>query len=140
VELTRVVDAGAVEVRAAGGVVARTAVDGPEVLVVHRPAYDDWSLPKGKLEPGETEEAAARREVLEETGVDADVTAPVGSVVYTDRRGRTKHVAYFTMTPRSATPRDPDDEVDVVAWWPVARAVAELTYPHDRELAARAAS
>jgi 8-oxo-dGTP diphosphatase len=133
-----VVDAGAVEVRAAGGVVARAAAGGPEVLVVHRPAYDDWSLPKGKLEPGEIEQDAARREVLEETGVDAEVVAPAGSVVYTDRRGRTKHVAYFTMTPRATAPREADDEVDIVAWWPVDRAVTELTYAHDRELAARA--
>jgi len=129
-------DPGTVEVRAAGGVVTRPGAEGTEVLVVHRPAYDDWSLPKGKLEPGEDDETAARREVLEETGVDAAVVGRAGSVRYTDRRGRAKHVEYFTMTTRSSTPRTPDDEVDVVAWWPVRSAAVELTYPHDRELVA----
>jgi 8-oxo-dGTP diphosphatase len=131
---------GAIEVRAAGGVVTRTGDDGIEILVVHRPAYDDWSLPKGKLEPGEDDATAARREVLEETGVDAVVTAPVGSVEYTDRRGRAKRVQYFSMTPRAANRRAPDDEVDVVEWWPVQRAATDLTYPHDRALAAAATS
>ena len=125
-----------VEVRAAGGVVTRPGAAGTEVLVVHRPAYDDWSLPKGKLEPGEDDETAARREVLEETGVDAAVVGRAGSVRYTDRRGRSKHVEYFAMAARTASPRTPDDEVDVVAWWPVATAAVELTYPHDRELVA----
>jgi 8-oxo-dGTP pyrophosphatase MutT (NUDIX family) len=127
-----------VEVRAAGGVVTRTGPDTLEVLVVHRPAYDDWSLPKGKLDPGEDEPAAARREVLEETGVDAEITGTAGTVRYVDRRGRSKRVEYFAMTPRSESPRRADDEVDLVAWWTVARAVEELTYPHDRDLVAAA--
>ena len=125
------------EVRAAGGVVTRAGDAGTEVLVVHRPAYDDWSLPKGKLEPGEDDETAARREVMEETGVDAVVTAPAGSVAYTDRRGRPKRVEYFAMTPRSSSPRAADHEVDVVAWWSLPRAAVELTYPHDRALVER---
>ena len=125
---------GPIEVRAAGGVVTRAGDHGTEVLVVHRPAYDDWSLPKGKLEPGEDDETAARREVLEETGVEAVVTAPAGSVEYTDRRGRPKRVEYFAMTPGIAAPRAPDDEVDEVAWWSIARAATDLTYPHDRAL------
>ena len=127
---------GSGEVRAAGGVVTRPGEHGIEVLVVHRPAYDDWSLPKGKLEPGEDDATAARREVLEETGVDAVVIAPAGSVEYTDRRGRAKRVAYFAMTPSVSSPRAPDEEVDVVAWWSTARAAADLTYPHDRALVA----
>jgi 8-oxo-dGTP pyrophosphatase MutT (NUDIX family) len=129
-------DPGAIQVRAAGGIVTRAGTDGAEVLVVHRPAYDDWSLPKGKLEPGEDDETAARREVLEETGVDAVVVGRAGSVRYTDRRGRSKHVEYFTMAAHTSSARVPDDEVDVVAWWPVATAATELTYPHDRELVA----
>ena len=127
-------DSDAVEVRAAGGVVTRPGADGTEVLVVHRPAYDDWSLPKGKLEPGEDDETAARREVLEETGVDAVVTGAAGVVRYRDRRGRAKEVRYFTMSLRTETDRAPDDEVDVVAWWPVDDAARDLTYPHDRDL------
>jgi 8-oxo-dGTP pyrophosphatase MutT (NUDIX family) len=133
-------DPGEVEVRAAGGVVTRTGAAGTEVLVVHRPAYDDWSLPKGKLEPGEDDETGACREVLEETGVDAVVVGPAGSVQYRDRRGREKHVQYFVMTPRSESPRAPDDEVDVVAWWPLATAATSLTSSHDRELVLAAPS
>jgi 8-oxo-dGTP pyrophosphatase MutT (NUDIX family) len=129
-----------VEVRAAGGVVTRAGAAGTEVLVVHRPAYDDWSLPKGKLEAGEDDETAARREVLEETGVDAVVVGRAGSVRYTDRRGRSKQVEYFTMTARATSPREPDDEVDVVAWWPLATAATDLTYPHDRDLVADGAT
>ena len=127
-------DPDAVEVRAAGGVVTRTADDGVEVLVVHRPAYDDWSLPKGKLEPGESEEAGARREVREETGVDATVVGSAGSVRYRDRHGRVKRVQYFTMTALTESARPPDYEVDIVAWWPLATAATALTYAHDREL------
>ena len=111
---------------------------GTEVLVVHRPAYDDWSLPKGKLEPGEDDETAARREVLEETGVDAVVTAPAGSVEYTDRRGRAKRVEYFAMTVRSSSPRDRRRRGRRAStWWSPTRAAIDLTYPHDRELVER---
>ncbi len=87
-----------VEVRAAGGIVRREHGDGTEILVVHRPAYDDWSLPKGKLDPGENDAEAAVREVLEETGVRAEITADAGTVEYRDHRDRAKVVRYFTMT------------------------------------------
>ena len=129
------VDPDPVEIHAAGGVVTRPGAGGTEILVVHRPAYDDWSLPKGKLEPGEDHETGARREVLEETGVDAVVTGAAGVVRYRDRRGRAKEVRYFTMALRTESERDPDDEVDVVAWWSLDAAARDLTYPHDRELA-----
>ena len=125
-----------IEVHAAGGLVTRGAGEDTELLVVHRPAYDDWSLPKGKLEPGEDHEGGARREVLEETGVDAVVTGAAGSVRYQDRHGRAKEVRYFTMTARATSPRAPDREVDVVAWWPLAVAATDLTYEHDRDLVA----
>ena len=59
---------------------------------------------------------------------------------YTDRRGRAKHVEYFTMTVRTISDRTPDDEVDIVAWWPLTTAAADLTYPHDRDLARAASS
>src|SRR3954468_8499279 len=131
-----VLGADPVEVHAAGGVVTRPGVGGTEVLVVHRPAYDDWSLPKGKLEPGEDHETGARREVLEETGVDAVVTGAAGVVRYRDRRGRAKEVRYFTMSLRTEADRAPDDEVDVVAWWTLDDAARDLPYPHDRDLVA----
>lgn len=130
------------EVRAAGGVVLRAATaadenDGLHVLVVHRPAYDDWSLPKGKLDPGEDDAIAAQREVHEETGVQASITRDAGSIQYIDRRGRPKTVRYFVMSvAHDPGTRPPDDEVDIVEWWPLDRARAALTYPRDRELLA----
>src|SRR5207302_7956801 len=80
-------------VRAAGGVVGRLAPDGElEVLLVHRPRYDDWSLPKGKLHAEETEEAAALREVEEETGFRCELGPELPRSAYTDSRGRPKTV------------------------------------------------
>jgi 8-oxo-dGTP pyrophosphatase MutT (NUDIX family) len=120
-------------VRAAGGVVVRR--DGePSVLVVHRPKYDDWSLPKGKLEPGETDEAAAIREVAEEAGLDVRLLGEVGRVRYRDPRGREKEVVYFSMEPVGASRFEPGEEVDEVRWVPVGDAADVLTYPHDAEI------
>ena len=100
-------------VQAAGGVVTRTAHDGTlEVLVVHRPRYDDWSLPKGKLEPGESFEDAARREIEEETGVRVELGAALPTTDYVDRHGRPKVVRYWQMTPVGQTEWRPGDEVD----------------------------
>jgi 8-oxo-dGTP pyrophosphatase MutT (NUDIX family) len=129
-----------VEVRAAGGIVRRDHADRPEILVVHRPAYDDWSLPKGKVDPGEDDAAAAVREVLEETGVRAEIVADAGTVEYLDRRDRVKVVRYFSMTVNDSQPRDADDEVDLVEWWSLDRARQALTYSHDRDLVRRVVS
>lgn len=123
-------------VRAAGGLVVRATEDGPVLLVVHRPAYDDWSLPKGKLDTGEGDQDAARREVTEETGVDARIIGDAGTVEYEDARGRAKIVRYFVMEPVAHAARAPDAEVDVIEWWPIADAIASLTYAHDRDLVA----
>ena len=120
----------AVQVRAAGGVVLR---DG-EVLVVHRPRYDDWSLPKGKLEDGETWEDAALREVREETGVECRLLRELDDDRYTDRKGRPKRVRWWLMEPLSTAMRDPDDEVDDVRWIALDEAPALLSYDHDRAL------
>ena len=78
-------------VRAAGGLVLR---DGA-VLIVHRAEYDDWTLPKGKLDPGESWEQAARREVEEETGLDCEPGEEIGRTHYVDARGRDKEVRYY---------------------------------------------
>src|ERR1700730_3053391 len=86
-------------VKAAGGLVCRPGPAGlVEVAVVPRPAYDDWSFPKGKLERGESAEAAALREVAEETGLECSLVEPFGCTRYVDRRGAAKTVCYWIMT------------------------------------------
>lgn len=120
-------------VRAAGGIVVDG--DGPDrrVALVHRPRYDDWSFPKGKLLDGEPEEVAALREVEEETGLRCRLRDHVGAVTYADRNGRPKVVRYWTMVPESGSFRV-TDEVDEVRWLTPAEAEELLTYPHDRDL------
>jgi 8-oxo-dGTP diphosphatase len=118
------------DVQAAGGVVVR---DGA-VLVVHRPRYDDWSLPKGKLEDGESWEDAAVREVREETGVSCRLVRELDDDHYTDRKGRPKRVRWWLMEAVDLAAHEPDEEVDEVRWLPLAEAGALLTYPHDRDL------
>ena len=120
-------------VRAAGGIVVRG--DGPErrYAIVHRPRYDDWSFPKGKLVDGESEEVAALREVLEETGLRCRLGTHVGAVTYTDRNGRPKVVRYWTMTPDGGT-FEPSDEVDELRWMDLDAALEALSYAHDRGL------
>jgi 8-oxo-dGTP diphosphatase len=121
-------------VRAAGGVVLRRAPTGElEVALVHRPAYDDWSFPKGKLAPGERVEDAAVREVEEETGMRCRLGRPLSSVRYRDRKGRSKVVSYWTMDPEGGA-FHPTDEVDQLRWVSVRDAARALTYPHDRDL------
>jgi 8-oxo-dGTP diphosphatase len=118
------------EVRAAGGVVVR---DG-RIAVVHRPRYDDWSLPKGKLDPGESFEQAALREVQEETGLVCELGEELSSTTYHDRKGRFKLVRYWLMDP-VAGEFEPNDEVDELRWLTPAEAAALLTYARDAELA-----
>lgn len=121
-------------VRAAGGVVWRTGPgNSVEYVLVHRPAYDDWTFPKGKMTPGETEEEAALREVSEETGMRCRVIRPLGTTSYLDRKGRTKIVYYFLM--RAVSGRFVSNgEVDEVRWLSIRAASETLTYVHDRTL------
>ncbi|HEX7166087.1 MAG TPA: NUDIX hydrolase [Acidimicrobiales bacterium] len=122
------------EVRAAGGVVARVAGDGRvEVLVVHRPKYDDWSLPKGKAERDESDEDCARREVEEETGLRCELEDELATVRYVDRLGRPKAARYWRMRVVGGEFRA-TDEVDRVSWLPVDEAAALLSYPRDVEV------
>jgi len=132
------IDPEAAEVKASGGVVRRRGENGPEVALVHRPRYDDWSLPKGKLDPGEGWEEAALREVREETGLRCALGEELAPVAYTDRKGRAKVVRYWLMDPQGGS-FEPNDEVDELRWLPLDEAAALLTYPHDRELVAGAA-
>jgi 8-oxo-dGTP diphosphatase len=118
------------EVRAAGGLVVR---DGT-VAVVHRPKYDDWSLPKGKLDPGESWEQAAVREVEEETGVRARIVAELPPSRYRDRKGRAKTVRWYRMEAEDADAFEPSAEVDELRWLAPAEAARLVTYDHDRAL------
>lgn len=121
-------------VRAAGGVVRRHRADGvTEILVVHRPAYDDWSFPKGKLERDESEEAAALREVEEETGLVCALERELATTSYRDARGRDKTVRYWLMTPLAGELRAAN-EVDDARFLGLTDAAALLTYARDREL------
>lgn len=122
-------------VRAAGGVVTRPETGaGLEVLVVHRPRYDDWSLPKGKVEAGERDEDAALREVEEETGYRCALGEELPTVRYRDRRGRPKQVRFWHMTVISDTPWVPDEEVDERRWISQSVAATLLSYDADRRL------
>lgn len=123
-------------VRAAGGLVRRPREDGiEEILVVHRPAYDDWTFPKGKLEPGESEEEAAIREVEEETGLLVRLDHEIGTTRYRDGRGRPKTVRYWLMSPVGGR-LTAANEVDEVRFLPLPDARALLTYERDIELVA----
>ena len=124
------------EVLAAGGVVWRRGDAGVEVALVHRPKYDDWSVPKGKLDPGEGFEEAALREVEEETGMRCELGAFLDEVEYRDHKDREKLVRYWAM---EAGDGDfaPHDEVDELRWVALDEAPALLTYELDRRLVER---
>jgi 8-oxo-dGTP diphosphatase len=126
------------EVRAAGGIVTRETEDGRiEVLLVHRPKYDDWTFPKGKCEAGESDEAAAAREVREETGYECALGAEAPTVRYRDAKGRPKRVRYWFMTVVGGAPDVPNAEVDEMRWISPRDASTLLTYAHDQALAMR---
>jgi 8-oxo-dGTP diphosphatase len=120
------------EVQAAGGVVLR---NGRVLLVYRAPPYGDWTLPKGKLDPGESWEEAALREVEEETGLECELGEEVGRTRYFDRRGRSKEVRYFRMS--SLGEPEARNEVDEVRWVSLAEAEDLLSYERDRELVRR---
>jgi 8-oxo-(d)GTP phosphatase len=120
-------------VRAAGGVLRRAGPNGVEVLLVHRPRYDDWTFPKGKAHPGESDEETAVREVEEETGLTARLGVELPSTNYRDSRGRPKVVRYWTMQPESGS-FEPHDEIDEIRWVPVAEAASALSYGRDRDV------
>ena len=117
-------------VRAAGGIPVREGPGGLEVLVVHRPAYDDWTFPKGKCEHGETDEDCALREVVEETGLVCAVEEELPSTAYHDSRGRPKRVRYWRLRVVDGSLTF-DHEVGSGRWLAPAEAEAILTYERD---------
>jgi 8-oxo-(d)GTP phosphatase len=124
-------------VLAAGAVLWRPNGDAsaPEVAIIHRPRYNDWSLPKGKVEPGETEPVAAVREIQEETGYSAHLGRRLAAVSYPVEQG-IKKVRYWAAQ-RGAGEFTPNGEVDELKWLPVAEAMKQLEYPHDRKVLRR---
>ena len=125
-------------VLAAGAVVTRVhPTRGTEVVLVHRKRYDDWSLPKGKVEAGESLPACAVREVREETAVAIRLGTPLDSVNYDAGRVGLKQVHYWSASVVSARRRAPDAEVDVVSWLPLKAALSRLDFEHDRALVAQ---
>ena len=128
------------EILAAGAVVFRKGEDGTEVLAVHRPKYDDWSFPKGKLDPGEHPAVAAVREVAEETGLDVRLGPPLPWQEYDVAAGR-KRVHYWVgrlTGGDDVASYAPNAEVDDVRWIPLAKAKMQLSYPRDRATLAEA--
>ena len=117
-------------VRASGGVPVREGDDGVEVLVIHRPRYDDWSFPKGKRELGESDEDCALREVEEETGLVCALEDALPSTSYVDGKGRPKLVRYWRMRVVSGRLRF-EQEADEARWLATAEAAALLTYERD---------
>ncbi|MEH1053897.1 NUDIX hydrolase [Micromonospora sp. CPCC 206171] len=125
-----------VDIRAAGGVAWQPDADGSlQVCLVHRPRYGDWSLPKGKLEPGEHPLLAAVREVAEETDVRAVPQVRLPTVRYRSE-GRPKTVDYWSMRAVGEGGFQPGTEVDDVRWLPVDDAIRLVSYPHDAEVLA----
>ncbi len=124
-------------VEAAGGLVLRRRNGERQVAVVHRPRYDDWSLPKGKLDRGESFEGAALREVEEEAGVRCSLGRELPLSTYRDNKGRHKTVRWFLMELLPGEPRapfEPNEEVDELRWLTPAEAIALVAYEHDRRL------
>lgn len=132
------------EEHSAGGVVYRPTAGGWDVLLIERQRYNDWSLPKGHLEPGETPEAAALREIEEETGIQGQIIGLLGTLRYpiTGRSGRptTKVVTHFLVAAQNptVTPTPQPGEVDAVRWVPFQEARPLLRWAGDQEMITRA--
>jgi 8-oxo-dGTP pyrophosphatase MutT (NUDIX family) len=127
-------------IRAAGGVVVRDEDGVREVVLVHRPKYDDWTLPKGKALPDESDEECALREVEEETGLLCELGPELEGTSYADAAGRLKVVRYWLMRPLAGDLRPEAGEVDDACWLPFHDAEDSLTYERDRKVLRSAAA
>jgi 8-oxo-dGTP pyrophosphatase MutT (NUDIX family) len=125
---------GSTLVLAAGGVVWRRTDRRIEVVLVHRPRYDDWTFPKGKLDVGETDEQAAVREVMEESSLAVELGPELPSTTYLDKSGKHKRVRYWAMTTADGAEPAGANEVDEARWVDLDEARSLLTYPRDVEL------
>ena len=120
-------------IEAAGGLLWKVTAAGKKLAVIHRPRYDDWTLPKGKREPGERWQQTARREVEEETGIAARLTGFAGSTAYTVN-GVAKVVLFWHMEASGETTFQANSEADRLAWLTPAEALERLSYPDERAL------
>jgi len=116
---------------AAGGVVVDLSRGKPRYLLIHRPAYDDWTLPKGKVDQGESHRDAALREVKEETGLNCEILCRLSPVEYMTPSDNLKKVRYWLMQAVSGS-FSQNDEVDAVTWLKRSQAMSLLTYVHDQ--------
>jgi 8-oxo-dGTP pyrophosphatase MutT (NUDIX family) len=120
-------------IRAAGGVVLRREGDDFEVVLVYRRRYRDWTFPKGKANPGESDEDCALREVEEETGLRCELGEELETTAYRDSKDREKIVRYWHMRVVEGE-LHPRNEIDAAEWIPVEDAVDRLSYRRDREV------
>lgn len=126
-------------IEAAGGILWRRAGDVAELAVIHRPHHQDWSLPKGKRDPGESWQETALREVLEETGCRAEIERFASGTIYTVK-GRPKVVLFWHMAVVDESVFEPNDEVDRLEWMTPMAALERLDYETERRLLAGAVS
>lgn len=127
------------QILAAGGIIIDDSDASRRVLLVHRPRYDDWTFPKGKLDPGESAEEAAVREVREETGLKCRIIRKLAVARYLSRKRRKgrlvpKVVHYFLMERLNRRIKVPGDEVDLALWVELGEASQKLTYAQDKKL------
>lgn len=120
-------------IEAAGGILWRRAGDALELAVIHRPRHGDWSLPKGKRDPGESWQQTALREMHEETGCRAALESFAGGTIY-EVRERPKVVLFWNMGIIEQAPFEPNDEVDRLVWLTPAAALERLDYETERAL------
>lgn len=124
------------EIRSAGGIIRVFGPDGPQILLVHRPAYDDWTLPKGKARGDDTDSETALREVEEETGLRCAAGPEMARLHYRDRKDRPKVARFWLMTPTGGS-FTPSTEVDACGWFDPARAALLATRSGERDLIKR---